>query len=199
MSAHLSLRRGALADEDRVTMRRIATSAARAQRMLDQLTDFTRARAGLGITIERRPCDLVRIVREVVDELVAAQPGATVGVEACDALLVEGDSDRLAQVASNLVGNALQHGAGSDVRVRILVDGDGDAAVIEVNNGGPEIPPERHGTIFDPFRRGLRLKPGANLGLGLYIVREIVRAHGGDVALTSTPIDGTTVRARLPR
>ena len=110
------------------------------------------------------------------------------------------DRDRLEQVFSNLVGNALNYGL-STTAVRIECSEEGDQVRVEVHNQGPPIPPELVKQIFNPFRRGLRdsrKTATAGLGLGLYISQQIVMAHGGDIEVQSNESDGTTFRVTLP-
>jgi signal transduction histidine kinase len=111
----------------------------------------------------------------------------------------EWDGERLGQVVSNLVANALQHGAPSaPVEVRLATRG--ASAVLEVHNSGPAIPPELRAVLFEPYRRGpAKGRKPRGLGLGLYITRQIVLAHGGDVAVTSSDEGGTTFAVTLPR
>jgi signal transduction histidine kinase len=120
-----------------------------------------------------------------------------------DAVELDADPDRLAQVASNLIGNALKHSPmGAKVTVRVARE-DG-AAVLEVMNEGPPIPPERLQHIFEPFvlygdassGSGQPMRDG--LGLGLYISKEIVQAHGGRLDVESTAARGTRFTVRLP-
>jgi signal transduction histidine kinase len=109
------------------------------------------------------------------------------------------DGDRLAQLASNLIGNALAHGqAGAVVRVR--VDGRSDLVVLEIENAGA-VPPDLLPLLFQPMRVGQDRKPtqSSGLGLGLYISQQIALAHGGDIDVTSTEVEGTRMRVRLPR
>jgi signal transduction histidine kinase len=101
----------------------------------------------------------------------------------------------MAQVVSNLVGNALTHGA-VDAPVELALHSDGSGALLEVSNRGPAIEPELAGRLFEPFRRGNRDGDARGLGLGLYIVREIVSAHGGTIEVRSTD-ERTSFRVRL--
>ena len=110
------------------------------------------------------------------------------------------DRERLAQVVTNLIGNAIQHGRldGSiDVRLR----DEGDAVCLLVHNDGSPIPADLLPSIFDPFRRGRRraTQKAEGLGLGLFIVREMVRAHSGEISVQSTEAEGTTFTVKLPR
>ena len=108
------------------------------------------------------------------------------------------DPARLGEVVSNLVANALVHG--DDVEpVRVTIDVGGDDVWLRVHNGGKAIAPEVRAVLFEPFRRGDGAPRGKSLGLGLYIVRQIVLAHDGTVRVDSTDRDGTTVTVRLPR
>jgi signal transduction histidine kinase len=113
---------------------------------------------------------------------------------------LECDGERLAQVVSNLVGNALQHGAPAQVRVEVA--GEAREVRLSVQNGGPPIPPALLPHVFEPFRHGAEPRSServARTGLGLFIVREIVTAHGGTVEVASDAASGTTFTVRLPR
>jgi signal transduction histidine kinase len=103
----------------------------------------------------------------------------------------------MAQVVSNLVGNAITHGAPGEP-VRVSLDGDADELRLTVWNAGTQIPPEMLPVLFEPFRRGAASR-GRGLGLGLYIVKQIVTAHGGDIDVHSTAENGTTFAVRVPR
>jgi signal transduction histidine kinase len=146
--------------------------------------------------VEVRPADLVPLVRRAVAELAAVHPAREIRLAAPDAVPVAADPDRLGQVLSNLVGNALQHSP-PDARVSVEVDEIAGAVEIDVHNEGPPIRAELLGEIFEPFRRG-GAGEGGSLGLGLFIVREVVRAHGGEVTVRSTAGSGTTFTVRLP-
>jgi signal transduction histidine kinase len=175
--------------------RTILASSRRMERLIQQLLDFALARVKGAIPVQPAATDLGKIARQVVMELDAATEGRV-------QLLVHGDlsgnwdADRLMQVVSNLVGNALEHGTeGSLVTLRI--DGDNSAEMlIEVHNWGV-VPEKLRGSIFSPFKPRERTSRG--LGLGLYIVEQIVRAHGGSVRLSSDTEHGTLVRVLLPR
>jgi PAS domain S-box-containing protein len=176
---------------------RVSRSAQRMGRMIDQLLDFTRARLGQGIPVSRTPGDLREILRAMVEELEPAYAGR-LKFSADGAVPGLWDADRLQQAVSNLVVNGLKHGAaGEPVEVRVAPER--DAVTIEVVNSGTPIPDTEVAHIFEPFRR-LTHEPtrdSSGLGLGLYIVREIVTAHGGGVDVDSTP-ERTAFRVRLP-
>ena len=111
----------------------------------------------------------------------------------------EWDPDRIAQVCSNLLSNAIQHGDAQQP-VRIRIESEGDDAIVTVENGGPPIPDELRPYLFDPFRRGQPAGDGSKtgLGLGLFIVRQVALAHGGDVSVRSDT-NRTVFTVRLPR
>jgi PAS domain S-box-containing protein len=179
-------------------VQRIVGSGQRATRLIRDLLDFTQIRAGGKIPVDRRSADIHAVCKQVVDELALNNPGRLVH-------LPEGvgegqwDPDRLAQVVSNLARNALSYGApGTTVTVRS--SGRGDTVQLRVHNLGKPIPPETIPTLFQPYRRGeRRFDSERSIGLGLFIVREIVQAHGGAVTVHSDAAEGTTFVVELPR
>ncbi len=199
MSAAVLLRRGGLTDEQGRTLARIDGSAARMTRIIHDLLDFTRVRAEGRIPVHVALADLVPLVRRAVAELAAVHPTREIRLASPDELPIAADPDRMAQVVSNLVGNALQHSP-PEARVSVEIDEDDAAVAIGVHNDGPPIRADLLGEIFEPFHRGQRGggADGGSLGLGLFIVREVVRAHGGEVSVRSTAGEGTTFTVRLP-
>jgi signal transduction histidine kinase len=167
---------------------RIANSATRMARMITQLLDFTRARLGGGIPIQRVSSDMGAICHRVVDEIQLAHPAALVQTGIDSPVCGQWDPDRLADVISNLLGNAIEHGT-AGTPVEVTLEDQGTQAALRVRNQGPTIPAADLRTIFDPFHRG-RVAGRATgrrsgLGLGLYIVEQIVHAHGGTVDVES--------------
>jgi signal transduction histidine kinase len=180
---------------------RILSSAGRMQRMVNDLLDLTRTRLGSGIPIAPRPMDLEELSREVLAELEAFHPDCRFDFHSEGDLRGVWDSDRLAQVLSNLVGNALQHGE-RNRPIRVVAREDAEKVVIEVHNEGHAIPRAMLANIFEPMVRDAgraEEQASRSLGLGLHITREIVMAHGGTVMVTSTDSAGTTFSVRLPR
>lgn len=178
---------------------RVRDSGRRMNRMIEDLLDLTRARIGGGLQVLRSRGDLCQIIERVVQERQTARPERAVVLRCAGDGSGLWDADRIAQAMSNLVGNAQQHGeAGTPVEVEI--DGsDAALAHVRVSNGGA-IAAALQSTLFDPFRSGRSVSGrGEGLGLGLYIVQQIVQAHGGRIELHS-PAGGPTVfTLSLPR
>jgi PAS domain S-box-containing protein len=176
---------------------RIAKASERMKRMIEELLDFTRGRLGGGIPIHRKPGDLRAVVRQGVEELEAAWPDRQVLLQVEPGRYEgEWDAGRLVQVVSNLGGNALQYSPpGSPVTFRLKDEA--GAVLLEVHNPGPPIPAEALPHLFDPFRRVA--SEGGGLGLGLYIVEQVVKGHAGRLSVTSTAQEGTTFRVSMPR
>jgi signal transduction histidine kinase len=173
---------------------RVEVAARRMNHMIEDILDLTRGHFAGGIPVTRARTDIGEVTFAVVSELRLARPNRPVDLEVTGDLLGEWDSGRMARVISNLVDNAIQHCSGGPVRVTVTADG--DVVVLAVHNGGDVIPSELLPHLFEPFRRG---EASGGVGLGLFIVREIVLAHGGKVDVTSSSTDGTTFTVRVPR
>ena len=178
---------------------RIARATERANRLIADLLDFTQARLGKGLTAERRAVDLHATVAEVVEELSQAHPNRRLVHEAEGDGECIGDSDRIAQLVGNLAANALAYGSTDHpVTVRSVVRPWQFA--VSVHNHGAPIPLEAHSRLFEPLARGTAQGSSVrSVGLGLYIVSEIAKAHGGQVAVSSSEAEGTTFTATFPR
>lgn len=198
-SADLLLRGESLQPAQLRSLTRIVRSSERMSRMISDVLDFARGHLAGGLPIRRQRVDLQGICRRVLDELHVAHPDRKLLFTAQGSALGDFDPDRVAQAVSNLVGNAIQHGAPhSPVEVRLFEES--DLVRLEVHNLGPPIPAELLPKLFEPFRgteHGRGKQKG--LGLGLYIVQEIVRAHGGRVEARSSAQEGTTFRVRWPK
>ncbi|WP_257457797.1 PAS domain-containing protein [Archangium lipolyticum] len=182
------------------TVRRIATSAERMGRMIADLLDFTRGRLGGGIPISPRPANLRAICRQVQEELEVGNPQRELRLDTRgDSFQGEWDPDRLAQLLGNLGKNALDYSP-DGMPVDYVLRDEGGSVCVEVHNGGPPIPADLLPRIFEPFRRATDDgHPTSGLGLGLFIVQQIARAHGGRVEVRSTQEEGTTFGVWLPR
>lgn len=193
-------------DTDTIDRTSRITAAAKAMnRMIDDLLDFTAAGLGGGMPLSRGKTDLCAICSEVVEEVRAAHPDRSLAYTNHGDANGEWDTARLRQMVSNLLGNAIQHGD-ADQAVDISVNGSSADVLLTVHNSGPPIPPNALPLLFDPLRRTAEAPDAApahrrsgSIGLGLYIAHQIVIAHGGAIAATSTADDGTTFTVRLPR
>ena len=169
--------------------------------MIGDLLELVRSRLGKSLPIEPAPMDLADTAREAIAQACAAHPQ-------CDPTLsVEGDTQgvwdgrKLNQMLQNLIGNALQHGSSNNA-VKLTLRGEADSVRLTVHNDGAPIPPEALPTIFDPLVRSANEAlngPTTSLGLGLFIVREVVKAHQGTIDVSSNETDGTLFTVVLPR
>ncbi len=199
MGAHAALMREDIDPGLAKILARIVSSGERAARMISDLLDFTQARAAGGLPVSRRDMDIHEVARHTVGEVQMSAPDRTLWVDANGDGLGHWDPDRLAQIVTNLVTNALAYSLPrTPVTVRTSVAD--DFMVLEVHNLGAAIAPEVMPILFEPFRRGKGA--GGNhrsIGLGLYIVKQIALAHGGTVDVESHPETGTMFRVRIPR
>jgi signal transduction histidine kinase len=177
------------------------SSSRRMERIIRDLLDYTRMRAHGGIPLSLCAADAGEVCARVIEEAALHDPAIAIELHREGDLSGEWDVDRLEQVIGNLVANATRHARpGTPVRVRAL--GEGAWVRVDVENDGPPVPPEAMRSIFDPFRKASAEATGAahaGLGLGLYIVRSIVEAHGGTVEVESAPARPVTFSVRVPR
>lgn len=178
---------------------RIVGSATRMTQMTSDLLDFTRTRLGQMLPISPAPMNLADACRQAIDEIGAFHPEATFHFEPSGDLAGTWDAARIAQLLSNLVGNALQHGL-SGTPITIAARGEDEKVFLTLHNEGTPIPEDQIGRIFEPLVRAPSERVNSSsLGLGLYISREIVQAHGGRIELSSSKTEGTTIKICLPR
>lgn len=177
---------------------RITSSTERMGRMIDQLLDFTRARLGDGIPLRRDAMDLASLTQSALEDGKAATPAALLRLTVCGDTTGTWDRDRVSQILSNLIGNALQHGDPAHA-IEILLDGvAADHVELSIENQGA-IPPDLVPVIFNPFRGTLQKRgKSMGLGLGLYVARQMALAHGGELEVEATAT-ATRFRLRLPR
>jgi signal transduction histidine kinase len=198
MSADHMLRSGRLPHGLDRAAGRIARNAARMSRMIRDLLDLSRGRLGEGIPITTTArVDMSEVCHAAAEDAILTNPDREITVDARGDLLGYWDRDRALQAVGNLLANALRYGHGPVLITAVCV---ADNAVVEVTNQGEPIPKDLVPKLFDPFQRG---ESGAGkregLGLGLYIVSEIMRAHGGSVAVSSSRERGTTFTLTWPR
>jgi signal transduction histidine kinase len=176
---------------------RLVRAGRRMRELLDDLLDYSRSSLEAGLPVQRAPLDLAAVCADEVDLLRAALPDARIELTSPPSCPGSWDASRVRQVLSNLVGNAAKYGAAGGLVEVQLERADGHAR-ISVSNGGPAIPPALMDAMFEPLKRGLAAgDERSHLGLGLYIVRQVVAAHGGSVEVHS--VDGrTTFTATLP-
>ncbi|MGZ3333687.1 MAG: ATP-binding protein [Gemmatimonadaceae bacterium] len=182
---------------------RIVSSSMRMNRMVGALLDFTRSRLGGGIPITPEAMNMGKAVHDVVHEIRAAQPDRKIEIDARGSLEGKWDCERMTQVLTNLIGNALEHGS-DRTGVKVDVQGDKDEVTVAVHNRGAAIPPDQLDGIFSAMKRQEPVAEVAggssgNLGLGLYIADQIVRAHKGRIDVESSEEGGTTFTVHVPR
>lgn len=194
-----AIQRRTTEDASRRQAERIVASAKWMGRLVEDMLDLARARLAGGIALARQPVDLGLAIQHALQDLRAAHPERLIEFTSSGNLTGEWDVDRCAQVASNLIGNALQHGD-PDGPVSVSADGtDPHRVMFAVENAG-SIPPNLLEHVFDPFRSGdPRTSRKGGLGLGLYIVQQIVKAHAGTIAVDCARDGRTRFVVVLPR
>jgi signal transduction histidine kinase len=173
------------------------------ERMIADLLDYTRTRLGAGMPINPAPLDLLLLGQELLSEFRSAHPQRVIEFQAEGDLHGRWDSDRIRQAISNLIGNAIQHGS-AESPVTLSMRGKAELVMIEIHNGGDPIPPGELPHIFEPLVRGSSAdhpksnRPGS-IGMGLYIAREVVKSHHGQIVVKSEANKGTSFIIHLPR
>ena len=198
-AATLIARCDAIDDEHREDARRVISNARRMERLIRDLLDFSRLRSGQALPIHLDTVDLVDACRRAVSDLGRDAEGL-VSVEGRGDVTGQWDRDRVEQIVTNLVSNAMKYGP--PLRpIRVVVDGRGPEVRLSVQDEGGALPEALREAIFEPFRRGVAGDAQAqhSSGLGLFIVRRLAQAHGGEVTVESAPGAGTTFTLRLPR
>jgi signal transduction histidine kinase len=201
MSTEVLMRKTTLEGDALTCALNIKHGARHMAAMVNDLLELVRSRLGKSLPVSPVPMDLADAARAAIAEACAGNPE-------CDpTLTVSGDTrgvwdtGRIDQLLQNLIGNALQHG--SDPReVSVDLRGDAENVHLSVHNDGTPIPEDAIGTIFDPLVRSADEElgqPSTSLGLGLFIVKEVVTAHGGTIEVSSSEADGTLFSVVLPR
>ena len=163
---------------------RILNGGLQLGRLVDGLLDYSKSALGAGMTLQSTHCDLAPAVAEEVELLRSTLPGATIALQVEGGTRGHFDDTRIREAVHNLVTNAAKYGARSE-EIRVSLKGEGERLQLAVSNAGAPLPSEELNALFDPLRRGYQAAnkgEHSSLGLGLFIVREIARAHGGDVA-----------------
>lgn len=200
MLADLMLDSDELSEDSAELVAQIATSGHAMVRMLKDLLDFTATQSGGKVVVTPASMDMESLGREVIDEMRAVHPSRRFDLEQRGELKGEWDRDRLRQLISNLLGNAVQHGAATSP-IELVLNGTASKVELSVRNQGAPIPREELQSIFEPMRRKQEAettRPAGSVGLGLYIAREIVTAHGGTINVKSDE-EGTAFVVALPR
>jgi signal transduction histidine kinase len=175
-----------LSDRDAMIVQQIQDSGGRMGRLIDDVLDFARGRLGGGVPLVRQPAaELRTVIEQVVQELRTAWPGRSIISEVDVTRPVACDPDRVAQLLSNLVANALTHGA-ADGAVHVHALSGAGVFELSVTNGGEPIPEDALPQLFQPFSRPRKEGPQAGLGLGLYIASQIATGHAGTLEADST-------------
>lgn len=181
---------------------RVLKSCQRMDRITRDLTDYTQTRIGRGLSVTPRDANIHEVCEQVLQDAASAYPDRAIEYDSDGSPLGTWDPNRLAQAVQNLLLNALKYGdPASPVRLtwhREPPGGTRSELVVSVHNRGEPIPAELLPQVFEPFRRGRAPDGGSSMGLGLFIVRQIALAHGGQISVTSSSEAGTTFTLRLP-
>jgi signal transduction histidine kinase len=184
--------------------RRVRRALMQMDGSISDLLEYTRNRSVPGIPVDRSSCDLAHVCEASIDAARTGRPGRVFDVATFGDLVANVDASRIQQALSNLLHNAVEHGDG-DTPIKLVATGGEGAVILSVWNAGPAIPEALLEAIFEPWVRAPRGGSDApdrsqtSLGLGLFIAREIVTAHGGSIDATSSAAAGTRFTIRLPR
>ena len=173
---------------------RILRNTRRMDRLIRDVLDVARIRMAGGIELEPEPADMAELCRLAIDEMRVIHAQCNFVFDVDGDMKGRWDPHRVSQVVVNLLDNAVKHSGATSGPVRLSLRGEPDAVVMVVQNRGDPVPSGVK--LFDAFERGAR---GAGLGLGLYIVDQIVRRHGGTISYESSELEGTTFVLRWPR
>jgi phosphoserine phosphatase RsbU/P len=195
-AAELLMKR-TLDDRSKQIVRMMRSSAARMSELINNVLDLTQARLGGGFQLNRTTeSDLTPVLEQVTSELRLASPECTIEMECKLDKPISCDRVRVAQLFSNLLGNACRHGD-STAPIRIFAESADAVFMLSVANSGTPIPALEMQRLFQPYVRGAASGSSQGLGLGLYIASEIARAHGGMLTATSSA-EETRFTLRMP-
>ena len=204
MAAHV-LGHPALEDTQRLQAAlRIRRALQQMDHLITDLIDFTRSRLGAGLPIAKSRCDLASLANDALDAVRSSFPERAFQSDLSGDLSIHADASRMSQLLSNLLYNAVQHGD-PESAISLRAVGEADGVTLQVHNTGAPIPEEALPLLFEPMVQASKAASGrgtrssTSMGLGLYIVKEITRGHGGTIDVDSCTEAGTTFTLRLPR
>ncbi len=202
-SAELAVEIGTLNERQTKLLSQIINSTLRSNEIINHILDLTRARFGSGLPVIRVAMDFGFVARQMIDEMRVSHPMREFVIDILGDTKGEWDKARIGQVFSNLLGNAVQYSF-RDTPISVTINGQTKDVKLSVHNQGIPIPLDKAERIFDALTRNAaeseqEQPESTNLGLGLYITKEIVTAHGGTIDVISTEKGGTTFSARFPR
>jgi signal transduction histidine kinase len=198
LSAHrLADRLDRLDARDRADVERLGRQIDRLRVLVAQMLEGIRLQSGR-VSLKRGRVDLVELVRRVLDglELDCARSGSTATIRSSEPVVGSWDGSRIEQLVTNLIANAIKYGRGEPIEVEVQATADG--ARLRVTDHGIGVAPAEHEQIFEPFHRAAPVHSYGGLGLGLYICGQIVRLHGGTIAVQSVEGQGATFTVELP-
>jgi signal transduction histidine kinase len=202
LATELSLHMGQLNERQTMLSNKVLECTNRMSALINDLLDVTRARFGAGLPVVRAMMNMGTVAEQIVDEVRVVHPHRVIELSVTGVLSGEWDKARIGQVFSNLLNNAMQYGS-RIAPVRVGLTGDPRVVTLTVWNDGVAIPADKIMTIFDPLTRLIAGEDGApasgNLGLGLYITKQVVVAHGGTIKVASSEMGGTAFTAQFPR
>ena len=201
LSTELLLHTGNLTERQKVIAKGALESADRISSLVDNLLDVTRARLGGGLHIVCSSMDVSFVARQIIDEIRVIHPTRVINLDTPEEAKCDWDKARIGQVFSNIISNAIQYSF-KDTPIFISIRSNSEFVTILFNNDGLPIPPDKISTLFDPLKRASEDtsdKPTrSNLGLGLFITQEIVQAHGGQINVSSSELEGTVFTVKIP-
>ncbi|WP_137807123.1 sensor histidine kinase KdpD [Pseudomonas sp. G(2018)] len=201
MSTELLMRKTRLEGDALACANNIKRGTRHMATMVNDLLELVRSRLGKSLPIDPAPTDLAAVTQEAIAQACAGNPECDPTLKVAGNMQGVWDATRLSQLLQNLIGNALQHGS-TKGDVTVTLTGEPDTVHLAVHNYGAPIAEKDIGTIFDPLVRSVDEElghPSTSLGLGLFIVKEVVDAHGGTVGVSSNETDGTLFTVVLPR
>jgi signal transduction histidine kinase len=198
MSTQLAFRQFDQPAPLRQNLSRVLRNLARADRMIQDLLDVNRIKAGQKLSVQASECDLKKVFSESLEELSVVH-GNRFHLQSPDQVMGYWGCDDLRRVIENLCKNAVKYGA-PDSPITVVIQAQEERVLFSVHNTGSVIPAEQQEKLFEAFQRSADAQQSGKQGwgLGLALVKGIAEAHGGSVSVTSTPHDGTTFTVFLP-